>query len=168
VPKNGDIGQMMVNSEARLQARKINQHVIQHDLPFTYVEYDRVREIWKYLNPDVKFFSRNTATADVYRFYESRIDKLKRELAQVLGRISFTTDLWSALTHEGYMCLTTNYIDKNWKLKNKILVFCALPPPHTCAYLAIEILEKWKDSGIDKKIFSITVNVWVTMIQCKR
>ncbi|KFK25932.1 hypothetical protein AALP_AA8G181900 [Arabis alpina] len=25
----------------------------------------------------------------------------------------------------------THYIDRNWKLNNKILAFCALPPPHT-------------------------------------
>ncbi|CAD5324782.1 unnamed protein product [Arabidopsis thaliana] len=167
VPRNGDISRMMVNAEAKLQARKIDQSVfrelvaktiIQHDLPFSYVEYERVRETWKYLNADVKFFSRNTAAADVYKFYEIETDKLKRELAQLPGRISLTTDLWSALTHEGYMCLTTHYIDRNWKLNNKILVFCAFPPPHTGMNLAMEILGKLKDWGIEKKVFSITVD----------
>ncbi|XP_010484883.1 PREDICTED: zinc finger BED domain-containing protein RICESLEEPER 3-like [Camelina sativa] len=105
--------------------------IIQHDFPFAYVEYERVRSIWKYLNADVKFISRNTVAADVYKFYENEADNLKRELANLPGRISLTSDLWSAITQEGYMCLTAHYIDKNWKLNNKILAFCAVPPPHT-------------------------------------
>jgi len=140
VPRNGDVSKMMVNAEAKLQARKIDQSVfrelvaktiIQHDLPFSYVEYERVRDTWMYLKADVKFFSRNTAVADVYKFYETDTDKLKRELVQLSGRISLTTYLWSTLTPEGYMCLTAHYIDRNWKLNNKILVFCAFPPPYT-------------------------------------
>ncbi|CAD5327254.1 unnamed protein product [Arabidopsis thaliana] len=136
VPRNGDISQMMVNAVAKFQARKIDQSVfrelvaktiIQHDLPFSYVEYERVRETWKYLNADVKFFSRNTAAADIYKFYEIETDKLKRELAQLPGRISLITDLWSALTHEGMN-------------------------------LAMKILGKLKDWGIEKKVFSITVD----------
>ncbi|XP_010513568.1 PREDICTED: zinc finger BED domain-containing protein RICESLEEPER 4-like [Camelina sativa] len=105
--------------------------IIQHDLPFAYVEYERVRSIWKYLNEDVKFISRNTSAADVYKFYENEAENLKRELVNLPGRISLTSDLWSAITQEGYMCLTAHYIDKNWKLNNKILAFCAVPSPHT-------------------------------------
>ncbi|XP_019096514.1 PREDICTED: zinc finger BED domain-containing protein RICESLEEPER 3-like [Camelina sativa] len=125
--------------------------IIQHDLPFAYVEYERVRSIWKYLNEDVKFISRNTAAADVYNFYENEAENSKRELANLPGRISLTSDLWSTITQEGYMCLTAHYIDKNWKLNNKILAFCAVPPPHTCTHLAMEMLEKLKEWGIEKK-----------------
>ncbi|KAL1198239.1 hypothetical protein V5N11_026908 [Cardamine amara subsp. amara] len=68
-PRDGDVGAMLVNLEGKIQARKIDQVVfremvakciIEHDLPFLYVEYDRVKLIWKYLNADVKFISRNT------------------------------------------------------------------------------------------------------------
>ncbi|CAH2052993.1 unnamed protein product [Thlaspi arvense] len=114
---SGDIGNMMINTEAKLQARKIDhlvfremvaKTIIQHDLPFAYVEYERVRAVWKYLNADVKFISRNTAAADVYRFYEDETANLKMELASLPGRISFTSDLWPAITHEGYVCLTAH------------------------------------------------------------
>ncbi|XP_024004951.1 zinc finger BED domain-containing protein RICESLEEPER 2-like [Eutrema salsugineum] len=132
--------------------------IIQHDLPYAYVEYERVREVWRYLNADVKFISRNTAAKDVYRFYENETAKLKNELASLPGWISFTTDLWSAITHEGYMCITAHYIDRNWKLNNKILAFCALPPPHTGINLAMKLLESWEEWGIQKKVFSITVD----------
>ncbi|XP_048613259.1 zinc finger BED domain-containing protein RICESLEEPER 4-like [Brassica napus] len=158
---------MVLNAEAKLQAKKYDHTVfrqmvakciILHDLPFSYVEYERVRSVWTYLNADVKFISRNTAAKDVYKFYQSETDILKKELATLPGRISFTSDLWTAITHEGYMCLTAHYVDRDWKLKNKILSFCALPPPHTGFQLAMKIIDEMEEWGIDKKVFSVTLD----------
>ena len=163
----GDVRQMVLNAEAKLQARKYDHTVfpqmvakciILHDLPFSYVEYERVRSVWTYLNADVKFISRNTAAKDVYKFYQSETDILKKELANLPGRISFTSDLWTTITHEGYMCLTAHYVDRDWKLKNKILSFCALLPPHTGFQLAMKILDEMEEWGIDKKVFSVTLD----------
>ncbi|XP_010430917.1 PREDICTED: zinc finger BED domain-containing protein RICESLEEPER 1-like [Camelina sativa] len=151
---NADISKVMLNSEARLQARKIDHMIfhemvakciIQHDLPFAYVEYERVRSVWKYLNAYVKFISWNTAEANVYKLYENEIENLKRELAHLPGRISFTSDLWTAIPHEGYMCLTTHYVDRNWKLNSKIIVFYAFPPPHSAHILNIIVQIGLKD-----------------------
>ncbi|CAA7036531.1 unnamed protein product [Microthlaspi erraticum] len=152
---------------AKLKARKIDQlvfrkmvskSIIQHDLPFSYVEYERVRAVWKYLNDDVQVISRNTAVADVIKYYENEKAALKRELRNLHGRISFTSDLWTAVTDEGYVCLTAHYIDSKWQLKNKILVFNALPPPHSGIKLAMHLLEMLKEWGIDKKVFSLTLD----------
>ncbi|CAD5327265.1 unnamed protein product [Arabidopsis thaliana] len=128
--RNSDIGTMIVNAEAKLQARKIDHIVfrekvakciIQHDLLFAYVEYEKVRSVWKYLNAYVKFITRNTTVAD------------------------------TATTQEGYMCLTTHYIDRNLKLNNKMIAFFAFKPPHTWMHIAMVILQKWQDWGIEKK-----------------
>jgi len=83
--RNADIGTMIVNAEAKLQARKIDHMVfrekvarciIQHDLLFPYVEYEKVRSVWKYLNADVKFITRNTTVADVLKLYENETGNL--------------------------------------------------------------------------------------------
>ncbi|XP_024010678.1 zinc finger BED domain-containing protein RICESLEEPER 2-like [Eutrema salsugineum] len=149
MPRNGDVGSMLVTGHGKLQARKVDQSVfrdmvakciIEHDLPFSYVEYGRVRSIWSYLNADVKFITRKTAAADVFRFYELEKSKLKIELSEIPGRISFTSDLWTAITVEGYICLTAHYVDRHWKLRSKILSFCAMPPPHTGIDLAMKIV----------------------------
>ncbi|XP_056862075.1 zinc finger BED domain-containing protein RICESLEEPER 2-like [Raphanus sativus] len=160
-------GKMNVNAEGRLQPRKydhlvfrqlVAKTIVQHDLPYSYVEYEKVRDTWRYLNADVKTISRNTAKKDVFRLYESERDTLKRELAGLPGRVSLTSDLWTALTHEGYMCVTAHYIDRNWKLNSKILTFCALSPPHTGMNVAMQLLESLKEWGIEKKVFSITLD----------
>ncbi|XP_013632998.1 PREDICTED: zinc finger BED domain-containing protein RICESLEEPER 3-like [Brassica oleracea var. oleracea] len=150
-------GKMNVNAEGKLIPRKydhlvfrqlVAKTIVQHDLPFSYVEYEKVRDTWRYLNVDVQTICRNTAKADVYRLYENERAALKRELASLPGRVSLTSDLWSLLKREGYMCVTAHYIDRNWKLNGKILTFCALSPPHTGMNVAVQLLESLKEWGI--------------------
>ena len=92
--------------------KMVAKTIVQHDLPYSYVEYERVRDTWKYLNNDVQTICRNIARAYVYRLYESVRDTLKRELASLPG-LSFTSDLWTSVKREGYMCMTAQYIDRN-------------------------------------------------------
>ncbi|KAL1207473.1 putative AC transposase [Cardamine amara subsp. amara] len=56
------------------------------------------------------------------------------------------------------MCLTAHYIDSSWNLKSKILSFCAFPPPHTGAAIATKVLALLKEWGLDKRVFTITVD----------
>ncbi|KAF8100489.1 hypothetical protein N665_0223s0016 [Sinapis alba] len=81
-PRN--LGNKKLNAEAKLHPGKydhvvfrqlVSKSIIQHDLPYSYVEYEKVRDTWKYLNADVKFICRNTAKADVYRFYENERER---------------------------------------------------------------------------------------------
>ncbi|XP_056860086.1 zinc finger BED domain-containing protein RICESLEEPER 2-like [Raphanus sativus] len=132
--------QQKINFEGKLHSGKYDHTVFrqmvaktiaQHDLPYSYVEYEKVQETWTYLNPDVQTICRNTARSDVYRLYESERDALRRDLATLPGRVSLTSDLWTSIKCEGYMCVTAHYIDRNWKLNSKIITFCALAPPHT-------------------------------------
>ncbi|XP_048634105.1 zinc finger BED domain-containing protein RICESLEEPER 2-like [Brassica napus] len=159
--------QQQLNTEGKVVSRKydhtvfrqmIAKTIVQHGLPYAYVEYQKVRDTWAYLNADVQTICRNTARADVYRLYESERDTLKRELGSLPGRVSFTSDLWTSVKREGYMCVTAHYIDRNWKLNSKILTFCALPPPHTGMNVAVQLLESLKEWGIEKKVFSVTLD----------
>ncbi|XP_048591471.1 zinc finger BED domain-containing protein RICESLEEPER 2-like [Brassica napus] len=165
-PRNGE-RQQQLNIDGRVVSRKydhvvfrqlVAKTIVQHDLPYSYVEYEKVRDTWKYLNADVQTICRNTARADVYRLYESERDTLKRELASLPGRVSFTSDLWTSVKREGYMCVTAHYIDRNWKLNSKILTFCALPPPHTGMNVAIQLLDSLEEWGVHKKVFSVTLD----------
>lgn len=67
--KHGNVGKMLQEVEEKSRAKKLDQKyfrglvaqaVIQHDLPFSYCEMDGVRKTWHALNPDVKYFTRNT------------------------------------------------------------------------------------------------------------
>ncbi|KAL9856870.1 putative HAT dimerization domain, ribonuclease H-like superfamily [Arabidopsis thaliana] len=127
--------------------------LVQHNLPYSFVEYERIREAFTYANPYIEFWSRNTVASDVYKIYEREKIKLKEKLAIIPGRICLTTDLWRALTVESYICLTAHYVDVDGVLKTKILSFCAFPPPHSGVAIAMKLSELLKDWGIEKKGF---------------
>ena len=132
--------------------------IVEHNLPYAFVEYRRVRDALAYANSSIEFWSRNTAVSDVLRIFEKEKANLRKVLTEVPGRISFTTDLWRAITVEGYLCLTAHYLDANWKLHAKIVSFCAFPPPHTGAIIAMKLMEILKEWGLDKKVFTVTVD----------
>jgi len=79
--KYEDVGQMMIDHAGKMKSKKINQEtvrelmamaIVKHDLPFSFVEYEGIRDLMKYLNPDIKFITRNTAAADVWKVYLSK------------------------------------------------------------------------------------------------
>ena len=56
----------------------ISMMIIEHDLPFSFVEHRRFKELLQYLHPDVKVPSRRVATINVNNLYESK--KKKNEM----------------------------------------------------------------------------------------
>ena len=68
-----------------------------------------------------------------------------------------TSNCWTAYTNIGYISLSAHYIDKDWKLKSKILSFTHMQRPHTVHDLALKVLEFLRDWG-EKIIFSITLD----------
>ncbi|KAI5429499.1 hypothetical protein KIW84_034185 [Lathyrus oleraceus] len=132
--------------------------IIAHDLPYKFVEFQKIRDWMKYLNPEFSPISRNTAKADVDEIFKTEKEALKKELANIPSIISLTSDMWTTCTSEGYICMTAHYVDSNWNLKSKILNFCHMPPPHTGSEMSKKILDFLSDWGIEKKIFSLTLD----------
>jgi hypothetical protein len=165
-----DVGQMLLSrsqgslsvSNSKFCPKKFRELlvalVIKHDLPFQFVEYEGLREMIKYLHPDAPLISRNTLKAKVKNLLMREKQKVKFMLNDCPGRICLTSDLWTSLTTDGYMCLTAHFIDKNWVLIKMVLNFSFIPPPHNGICLCektYNLLEEW---GIETKVFSITVD----------
>jgi hypothetical protein len=74
------------------------------------------------------------------------------------GRICLISDLWTSLTTDGYMCLTTNFLNKNWVLHKRVLNFSFMPPPHNSISLCEKFYNLLPEWGIETKIFSITLD----------
>jgi len=132
--------------------------VIEHGLPFNFVEYKWARECFSLLYPNVKHYSRNTTVADMWKLHKDLKEKLKQSMLRCRNQICLTSDCWTTCTQEGYICLTTHFVDDNWVLNSKIISFCRLEPPHTGFDLAQKVFECLKEWEIDRKIFSITLD----------
>ena len=142
---------------------KVAIAIVKHNYPFQFVEHIGIRELHLFLNPSVKSISRNTAKSNVLKIYRREKEKVKKELELVHGRICLTSDLWSSITSDGYM--SVHYVDQNWNLQKRIVVFRHVPPPHNGPNLSEKLINFLKEWGIDKKNFTITLDNAKTMIE---
>ncbi|KAM0070844.1 putative transcription factor/ chromatin remodeling BED-type(Zn) family [Helianthus debilis subsp. tardiflorus] len=59
---------------------KLAYSIIKHNYPFSYVEHEATRDLFKFLNPGVTPITRNTAEADVLKIYDREKTNLKEKL----------------------------------------------------------------------------------------
>ncbi|KAH6781690.1 hypothetical protein C2S51_006983 [Perilla frutescens var. frutescens] len=88
--KYHDVGVMLDNQttlaktwafDSKAYRDALARSIIQHDLSFSYCQYDVVNALNKVLNPDFKPISRNTAKSDCMNVYLLENDKLKSLLS---------------------------------------------------------------------------------------
>lgn len=126
-----DIGQLMfdqANGTFSTRSRNFNQErfrelfinaIVKHDLPLSFVEYDGIRALLSYLQPEIAHISRNTARLDIRKMHADYIAKITKQMKHAPGRICLTSDCWTSIATDGYLSLTAHYIDKNWGLQKK-------------------------------------------------
>ena len=163
---NCDTRQMLLDKKAKPVLKynpieykqKVALAIIRHGYSYTFAEHEGNRDIHTYLNENCKPICRNTARNWTIKIHQRERKQLKKALHVIPGKICLTSDMWSSIVGQGYLSLTAHYIDENWKLHNKILNFCHVPPPHNAQVLHDTILDNLKKWGIHKKIFSITLD----------
>ncbi len=136
----------------------VAEAVIRHGYSFCWVEHEATRKLFKYLNDRVEPISRNTVKKDCLEVHLAVKGKIMHVLKEIPGRICLTSDMWTACTSQGYLCVTAHYIDENWKLHCKLLCFRHCAPPHGGYELSVEIGNVLLEWGIGRKIFSLTVD----------
>ncbi|TYJ42150.1 hypothetical protein E1A91_A03G068800v1 [Gossypium mustelinum] len=126
---------------------------------FRTVEEPGFRHMMRIASPNFKNISRYTAARDVLMYYAKERDRVKEELAKAPGLICLTSDNWnSEHTNDEYICITAHWVDKDWKLQKRIIRFRALFLPYDGLNIADELVLCLSQWGIDKKIFSITLD----------
>ncbi|KAM3325271.1 hypothetical protein P3S67_000396 [Capsicum chacoense] len=96
---------MYMNQQGNIQSRKIDQlisceklveAIIEHDLPYSFVEYKKIRAWTDYVNPKIIMSSRNTVVVDVQKLYFKEKEKLRQALAKIPNQVCLTSDCWTA------------------------------------------------------------------------
>lgn len=87
--------------------------IVKHDLPFQVMDYEGIRALFSYVCDDIKLITRNIVKSDVLSLYKREKDRLKILIKSIMGRISLTSDLWTSIATDGYLCLTAHFVDSN-------------------------------------------------------
>jgi len=117
------------NIDQAVHRELLSNLIIRHNFPYKFVEYPELRTCISYLCPDAIMISINTVKTDIGRMYIKEKKLLKELLVSIPNRMCLTSDLWTSINTEGFISLTAHFVDLNWKLNNKLLNFCHMPPP---------------------------------------
>ncbi|EOX99730.1 Ac-like transposase THELMA13 [Theobroma cacao] len=97
--------------DPRISRDMLAEAIIKHDLPYAFVEYDKIRAWAKYVNPDMVMPSRNAAISYVQRIHLREKEKLKQAMAKPFYE---TTNLISGSSYP-----TSNlYFMQVWKIES--------------------------------------------------
>ncbi|XP_074347623.1 zinc finger BED domain-containing protein RICESLEEPER 2-like [Apium graveolens] len=136
----------------------ITDAVVRHNLPLQFVEYEGIRDAFKYANPKAILVSRNTLKSDILLGYRSEKRNSFNILKNVSGRICLTSDLWTSVATDGYITLTAHFITDDWVLHKKLLNFSYMPSPHTGITISDKIYKLLCEWNLVYKLFSITLD----------
>ena len=69
-----------------------------------------------------------------------------RHLLSQQPSVALTTDMWSSGVKQGYIIVTSHFIDEKWNMRRGVLITCHMPESHTGDNIARRILEKKKQN----------------------
>ncbi|CAN1156184.1 Putative AC transposase [Linum perenne] len=90
-----------------------------YEYPRSIVEHYYTRNFLIDLQPQIRVPCRNTINKEIPNMYEVEGVKVNKKIDDNIGRITITSDMWTASTQKKcYMFVTAHYVDNNWHLRN--------------------------------------------------
>ena len=127
------------------------------NLPFTFGEEPRfITFMLNYAQPTYQSIPKITSRNDTIKSYENKKLLIIKEFDNHSCIIFITSEIWTNQSNDPFTCVTTHYIDSNWKLHKKILGLRIIYHPQAESTIYDSITSVFKEFDIQSKIFSIT------------
>ena len=121
-----------------------------------FVEGDEFRNLMSVACPRFKIPSRWTVSRDIFNIYVEEILNLKKKIKLNCQRVCLTTNSWTSFQRINYVCITAHFIDNEWKLHKKVVVF--VPISSYRGEFIAKVLEKSLLEWSQKNIFTVTLD----------
>ncbi|CAB4484797.1 unnamed protein product [Rhizophagus irregularis] len=103
----------------------IAKWIVCDDQPFTAVESEHLRLLFRILNPIAKAPSADTLRSDVIDKFNEERNNIREILQNAPGRLSFTLDAWTSPSYIPFLEITVHWISREWELKEILIDFSA-------------------------------------------
>lgn len=137
---------------------EIAKMIIMHDYPLHMVEHPGFVSFVQNLQPRFDMVSFNIVQGDCVAIFLREKQNLQRFIEGIPGRICLTLDMWTSSQSTGFVFLTGQFIDNDWKLHRRLLNVVMEPFPESDRALSHAIGTCLSDWGLDRKLASITFN----------
>src|SRR6266511_391308 len=137
---------------------------------FSVVECKEWREMINGFDSRYSFHNRHTIKNLILSQYEKKKEEIKHIINQIHGKVSLTSDMWTANNNSAFLSLTIHYADKNWKLKSFLLdiIPFSLSIRHTGINITQAIMEALEEYDLGTKTLALTTDNASTMVLCGR
>ncbi|WOL02380.1 zinc finger BED domain-containing protein RICESLEEPER 2-like isoform X2 [Canna indica] len=132
--------------------------IILHEYPLHMVENPSFLSFVQNLQPRFKMVDVNAMEGEILSIYHKEKQNLMQIFETMPGRISLTICLWTTSQTLGYICLSGQYIDSDWKLHRRMLNFMMVSSPHSENALSEAISVTLSDWNLKAKLFTITLD----------
>lgn len=96
--------------------------------------------------------------------YLSEKDKIQKVIESMPGRVCLTVDLYGSCQTTGYVYVTGQFVDSEWKIHRKLLNVVMEPYPDSDSAFSHAVSACLSDWNMEGRLFSITINQPVSEI----
>jgi hypothetical protein len=159
-PRNLQIQPARASKDVAKYREILLSFVVSNNLSLRLVESYSFRQLVQFLNPTTLSVSSRTLHRELQRQFVRHRGILQIELHSHIkngGRISITTDAWSARNYTDYAAVTGHWINDKWQQRSALLDVVHLQEPiHSGEYLAQELAAVTDSMNITGAIFTCT------------
>ena len=135
------------------------KYMIADELPFNHGESKNLEYFNRVaLQPLYRAVPRNTLKRHTQSQYYEERGKLMEMFRNLDCRVCLTTDTWSSLQDEPFMCVTAHWIDDNWILQKRIIAFEVMYESHNGVNIKTRLIDVCKRFHLVDKIFTLSVD----------
>ena len=118
------------------------KYIIHAEIPFLKFEDPYLHSWLKTLHPTFKVRGRQTIRNDCLKKYVEMKKELQVELQNLDSHVCLTSDIWTSSQNLEYMAVTAHYIDAEFRIiKKNIIWFKQLEYPHSDYAIKEELLR---------------------------
>lgn len=138
--------------------QEIAQMIILHDYPLHIVEHPGFMAFVRNLQPGFEMANFSTVQGDCIATYLREKQSVQSLIEGMPGRICLTLDLWNSCQTTGYVFVTGQFVDHDWKIHRKLLNVVMEPFPESDSAFSHAVSSCLSDWNMEGRLFSLTVN----------
>ena len=133
--------------------------------PISMVDGIGFRNFCRKMNPQFTLPARKTVNLYLSQIYQEGKDALIADISG--GSVGLTTDLWTSHANEGYITITSQFINPKWVQSTKVLATRVMLARHTGVDIANEIRSVMAEFGIMNVMAICTDNASNMKVACQ-
>ncbi|XP_076905210.1 zinc finger BED domain-containing protein DAYSLEEPER-like, partial [Bidens hawaiensis] len=136
----------------------IAKMIIMHEYPLTIVQNPAFLKFVKSFQPEFPVLSLEAIERDCVGLYQRERQQLLNLVSSIRGQVNLSLDMCTTDQSVGYVFITGQFIDDDWKLHRKILSVCLLPFPDSESAFSHAVLSCVADWNLENKLLGVTLD----------